>query len=196
MYIGETPLILGSGSPRRKEILEKMGLEFNVIKPDIDDENKFFKLYNIREAIEKLAVAKARTVSSVNKTSLVLGCDTIVVLKNEVIGKPADRDDAVKMLERMSGNVHTVVSAVSLIHEERQFSHVYTATTEVYFRKLSREDIERYLEYGEYKDKAGAYAVQGRALTFVEKINGCFYNVMGLPTKETLQLFSEFKESL
>ncbi len=193
-YLGDIPLILGSGSPRRKEILEKMGLSFNVIKPDIDDENKFFKLYNINEAIEKLAVAKAQTVACVNKTSAVIGCDTIVALDSEVIGKPMDRDDAKSILQRMSGKEHHVISGVALLHEECGFKQSYVAKTKVYFRDLSERDIELYLDFDEYSDKAGAYAVQGRALTFVRKIDGCFYNVMGLPVEETLKLFNSVRK--
>ena len=190
----DTTLILASRSPRRKQILENMGMSFSVHIPNIENENDYIFFHTLDESIQNLALAKAQTIAARFESPLVLGCDTIVVVDEQVIGKPADRDDAKSMLKKLSGRLHKVYSGIALIRSEIHFAKTSSACTEVVFREMADWEIDEYLLNNEYIDKAGAYAIQGRAMTFIDKINGCFYNVMGLPVSKTIDLFRAYNE--
>lgn len=192
----EIPLILASRSPRRKMILENMGLTFRVEAPEIENEEIYIKIDNIEESVQKLAHAKAHSIAARFSSSLILGSDTVVVIDKQVICKPANREDAKLMLQRLSGKMHTVYSGVALVCAELHFSKTAAACTDVFFRSVSEWEIDDYLALNEYADKAGAYAIQGRAMTFIDKIDGCFYNVMGLPVAETIEMYNAYIESL
>ncbi len=192
----DRPLILASKSPRRKEILSCMGFSFTVKPPVIHNEESYISVSRIKDSVRELARAKARSVAEQSRHSLVLGSDTVVVIDNRVIGKPLNRNDARDMLQRLSGRVHMVYSGVALICAEINFERAATACSNVFFRTVSSWEINEYLTHDEYTDKAGAYAIQGRAMTFVDKINGCFYNVMGLPVTQTIDLFKAYSELL
>lgn len=189
-------LILASQSSRRKQILEKMGLTFKIETPEIENEKCYISGDNIEESIRELAYAKAQSIASRVPSSLVLGCDTVVVIDRKVIGKPENRKEAKEMLQLLSGKRHTVYSGVALICAELHFLKTTVAYTDVFFRNLSVWEIDDYLAINEYTDKAGAYAIQGRAMTFLDKVNGCFYNVMGLPVSKTIELYNTYIESL
>ncbi len=189
-------LILASGSPRRKEILAKMGFTFSVLKPDIQNEDEYIQSDRIEESIQELAYAKAESVSGQHESSLIFGSDTIVVIDNRIIGKPTGYDDAKSMLQCLSGKEHKVYSSIALICANIHFKQTAVACTDVYFREIPEIEIDEYLSAGEYIDKAGAYAIQGKAMTFVNKINGCFYNVMGLPVSETIDIFKAYFDFL
>jgi septum formation protein len=176
----DRPLILASASPRRKEILEKMGFDFTVLIPDIKDENLFIQSDRIDESIQELAYAKAESIAAQHVSSLVFSSDTVVVLGNKIIGKP----------------VHKVYSSIALICENMHFNQTAVACTNVFFRDVPESEIDDYLTSDEYADKAGAYAIQGSAMTFVNKIDGCFYNVMGLPVSETIAIFKAYFDFL
>ena len=192
----DRPLILASQSPRRKQILENMGFTFNVHTPEVENENNYITIDHIEESVQKLALAKANSVAARFTSSLVLGSDTVVVVDKQIIGKPVNREDAKLMLQRLSGRMHKVYSGVALTCVDINFTSTAAACTDVFFRDVPEEEIEEYLTVDEYADKAGAYAIQGRAMTFVDKINGCFYNVMGLPISETMSICRAYTEFL
>lgn len=191
-YQHDREIILASNSPRRKEILSAMGLNFRTASPDLENEEEYLKIEKLKESIEYLSVMKAQSISYKNPKSLVLGSDTLVFHDNTIIGKPKDRKDALNVLIKLSGSLHQVYTGVALLNKENNFQESLTAVTDVYFRDINIEEIEDYLNLNEYGDKAGAYAIQGRAMNFVERIEGCFYNVMGLPIKETINLFTSY----
>ncbi|MDR2693950.1 MAG: Maf family protein [Chitinispirillales bacterium] len=186
------PVILASGSPRRSQILGMMGVVFETADSGVEDERAYIDTCDLDASLCRLAAAKARGASERYSSALVLGADTIVVAEGGVLGKPANKDDARRMLRLLSGKRHTVVTAVALLCGDAGFSESAAIRTDVFFRTLEVEEIEHYLSFPEYGDKAGAYAVQGGAMTFIDKIEGCYYNVMGLPITATLGLFKKF----
>ena len=169
-----------------------MGLSFNVIPGEHLDENAFINAGDISGSLERLAIAKASGVATQYPSAAVLAADTIVVCDNRVLGKPTGRSEARRMLETLSGRLHRVVTGVALMCREFDFCQSTVAVTGVYFRDLPRDEIEWYLDSGEAFDKAGAYGIQGKAMIFVDKIEGCFYNVVGLPVTGTIDLFKAF----
>jgi septum formation protein len=186
------PVVLASGSPRRSQILGMMGVVFETAKSGVEDEGSYINAGDLDGSLCRLAAAKARDASERCRGALVLGADTVVAADGEILGKPADKDDARRMLRLLSGRRHTVVTAVALLCGEAGFSESAAVRTDVFFRALEGEEIEHYLSFPEYEDKAGAYAVQGGAMTFIDRIEGCYYNVMGLPVTATLGLFKKF----
>jgi len=189
----DRPLFLASNSPRRGEILSALGMQFEVAAPQIDDESGYFKDDSPQSAVSKLAVAKAQSLGRHKPQALVLGGDTVVCKGSQVMGKPASRDDAFEMLSNLSGAEHDVFTGVALACADCEFCESATARTRVFFRYLSAGEIGAYLDTNEYVDKAGAYAIQGKAMSFIDKIDGCFYNVVGLPVSETIKLFSAYR---
>jgi len=186
------PLILASRSPRRSQILSMMGIGFEAAGSGVADESAYIDPSDLDGSLRRLAAAKAEGASLERPEALVLGADTVVVAGKEVLGKAADRADAARMLRALSGASHTVITAVALLCAERGFAESAAARTEVFFRELEDEEIEYYLTFPEYEDKAGSYAAQGLAMAFIDRIEGCFYNVMGLPVAATLGLFKKF----
>jgi septum formation protein len=190
------PIILASQSPRRKEILAQMGFSFKTIVPPPIDEAAFLDAGDLPASLRKLAKAKAMAVAGQHPEALVLGADTVVVKGKKILGKPKNRDEALDMLVALAGSRHRVYTGVALTCKGCIFSTTAMACTDVFFRKVPIDEIEAYLACGEYRDKAGAYAIQGRAMTFVEKISGCYYNVVGLPVSETIGMFVKYVRSL
>ena len=186
------PVILASNSPRRKKILSEMGVSFTVLSPNVDNEEDYLHVEKIKESIEHLALTKAESISYGHDHCLILGSDTLVLHDNKIIGKPSNREEAQSILQNLSGDIHQVYTAIAIINRETGYASKATAVTDVYFKELENREIEEYLNHEEYSDKAGAYAIQGKAMTFVKKINGCFYNVMGLPINETINLFQDY----
>lgn len=183
-------LYLASGSPRRRELLTQLGLTFERLVTDVEEQRQ-----NGEEAeryVRRLAREKAQAGVEVAPADLpVLGADTIVVLNNQVLEKPADGADAAKMLTLLSGQTHRVMTAVALA--DRQQTLDCLTITEVTFRLLTPQDIRDYIASGEPMDKAGAYGIQGLGGNFVRKINGSYHAVVGLPLVETAELFSHFQ---
>ncbi len=178
-------LILGSGSPRRKEILQQLGISFEVIAPELIE--TIAPEWSPETAVVRLAEQKANLVSESYLDNIVLGSDTIVVFNDQCLGKPKSREQAHSWLKEMSGKRHKVYTSVALAKNSKIVCSDFQST-EVYFRKLSDYDIELFLDTNEYVDKAGAYGIQGPGARLIEKIDGCFYNVMGLPIDLTLNL--------
>ena len=169
-------IILASNSPRRKEILGSLGVDFRVDTADVDE--------NIGEKdpkvlVETLAKMKAQAVFNNNQNSVVIAGDTVVAIGDEILGKPCDRNDGKRMLEMLSGNVHSVYSGYCVMGEG--FAYSGYEKTDIEFDVMSEEEIEAYLDTNEYCDKAGAYAIQGLAAKHIKGIKGCYYNVVGMP---------------
>lgn len=173
--------ILASASDRRKELLSRIISDFEVKISDFD-EGTVEVGKDIEKYVKTLAEGKAKSVAlNCTNDSIIIGADTIVVIDDNILGKPKDKDDAYRMLKLLSNNVHRVYSGVTVINNEKQVMKSECLYTEVYFSELSDEEIWRYIDTGECLDKAGAYGIQGYGGVFVEKINGCYYNVVGLP---------------
>lgn len=184
--------MLASASPRRKELLAQMGFTFDVVNGPYLDEASFMVAGDIDGSITRLSVVKGDAVARKYPQSLVVSADTIVVCDETVLGKPGSTRDAATMLKMLSGRWHEVKTAVTLTCSARRFCETRVICTRVYFRDLGEDEIEWYIATGEPFDKAGAYGIQGKAMIFVDKIEGCFYNVVGLPVKGTIDLFKAF----
>lgn len=181
-------IILASASPRRAELLTQIGVNFEVKISDIDES----RLPNetAEALVQRLAIEKSQSVHSEHRA--VLGSDTLGVLDDELLVKPRDFDHAKQMLLNMSGKWHEILSAVALSYKGE--TQVRLNRNKVLFRQLSIEEIQAYWETGEPQDKAGAYAIQGLAASFIEKIEGSYSGIMGLPLFETTALLETIKE--
>ena len=173
-------IVLASKSPRRREILENLGLKFDIIVADADESSDIQKP---DELVMALAAKKGRAVleklGDDAKESLIIACDTLVYAGGEFLGKPRDRADAERMIRMLSDNSHSVVSGIYLYCNGREAGAA--AETKVVFDKLGEDEIKSYLDTNEPYDKAGAYAIQGRASAFISGIEGDYFNVVGLP---------------
>ncbi|CAM6908616.1 MULTISPECIES: Maf family protein [Enterobacter] len=184
-----TSLYLASGSPRRQELLTQLGVSFERIVTGIEE--KRAEGESAQQYVSRLAREKAKAgVASVPRDLPVLGADTIVILNGEVLEKPRDADDAARMLRKMSGQTHQVMTAVALADSQHVLDCL--VVTEVTFRVLTDDDIAAYIASGEPMDKAGAYGIQGLGGCFVRKIHGSYHAVVGLPLVETYELLSNF----
>ena len=176
---GKIPnIVLASASPRRAELLRQIGLEFRVLPSQINEPD--IKNHPI-EAVKHIAYRKAEVVADQLESGLVIGADTTVVANQAIIGKPASYQQAIDSLKKLSGCRHQVMTGVALIDVSQKTEMVWSETTSVFFRQLHNEEIEAYVANGEANDKAGAYGIQGEAATFVNRIEGCYFNVVGLP---------------
>lgn len=172
-------IILASNSPRRKELLRNLGIEFSVVSSEFDE--KLDDSMHPYELACHLALEKAKDVARKGyDNAIIIAADTLVI-HNKILGKPKSLNEAYIMLKSLSGNVHEVVTGVALLDEYNNIQITDYEMTKVYFRKISDEEINRYISTGESMDKAGAYGIQGKASLFIEKIDGDFFNVMGLP---------------
>jgi septum formation protein len=188
----EIPIILGSGSPRRRELLNALGMPFLLSPADIDE--KAIEYRTPRELALKTAFAKACAVEPRFDEGLIVAADTIVVLDGKVYGKPEDPADAMRMLLELNGKTHTVISGVA-IKEIGKSSLLDAVETAVRLVSLSPAEIEDYVATGEPLDKAGAYAIQGTGRKLVDGIEGDFYNVVGLPLKRLLDMMEFFTDT-
>ncbi|MEZ5344984.1 MAG: Maf family protein [Pyrinomonadaceae bacterium] len=181
-------LILASGSPRRAEILNAVGWEFEKIVPEVDEsqlEDEIPEDYVIR-----VSKKKSDAVASHHPEKLILAADTVVVIENRILGKPIDRDDAKSMIAQLSGRSHEVLTGIALSQNGKTETAVQR--TEVKFSSLSEAETAFLVENGSPLDKAGAYAVQAQAALFIEKIDGDYWNVVGLPINLVYRLAAEF----
>ncbi|TCS96504.1 septum formation protein [Hazenella coriacea] len=186
-------IVLASGSPRRQEMLTQLGVPFRVQVSQVDE--------NVEEEltpdllVEQLANRKAVAVANQCENALVIGADTIVVLDGKVLGKPKDEQEAMDMLQQLQGKKHQVFTGISVIHINEGFmqnQQVAHRMTEVTMRPLSQDKIRRYVETGDPLDKAGAYGIQGKGAVLIEKISGCYFNVVGM----SLSLLDEMLEQI
>lgn len=182
------PLFLASTSPRRRELLQQVGLEFSVLKVDVDEsvrEGERPADYVLRLAREKALAGLAQAAEGV-----VIAADTTVVVDDEVLGKPASEVEAMHMWRRLSGRTHQVLTGVA-VGDTRHVETV-AVSTRVHFRAITQAEMHAYWQSGEPGDKAGGYAIQGRGAVFVDAIEGSYSNVVGLPLSETAALLAHF----
>lgn len=189
-------LVLASASPRRRQLLAQIGLAFRVRESDVDEGPLLAGADDPRRLTRGLALAKAMAVGRREADALVLAADTVVVLDREILGKPRDADEAAAMLSRLQGRTHRVVTGVAVLDAATGRSRTAAEETRVTLRELSPAEIAAYVAGGEPLDKAGAYAVQGLGAVLVTRIDGCFYNVVGLPLALTADLLQDFGLSL
>ena len=186
----QNDLILASGSPRRKKILEELGFEFTTVESGINEDELF-----VDDPIQKvraLAELKALSVHKSHPRKKVIGADTIVICQNRELGKPADRKEATEMLSLLSGKCHEVVTGITVVapHHRKMIDF---ERTKVYFKELSSREIQIYIDTKEPFDKAGGYAIQGLAASFIKRIEGCYFNVVGLPVGLLFRMLEELK---
>ncbi len=174
-------IVLASTSPRRRELLQQIGLEFAVVPADIDE--TVLSGETPEGHVVRLSLGKAATVSQRSEVDgrWFIGSDTIVLLDDQILGKPKDADHARTMLRRLSGREHQVLSGFAVIDRKQQRHRCEAVSTKVVFRDLTDDEIERYIATGEPADKAGSYAIQGLGVCFVAAIEGSYTNVVGLP---------------
>jgi len=182
-------ITLASASPRRGELLDQLGVDYDVLPVDIDESIQAGE--TDEGFVQRLAMEKAQTGFDRQGTEQpVLGSDTIVVLKHRILGKPKNKDDGLAMLSALSGQQHQVMTAVAMVHAEHKACLLNIS--QVSFRSLSEAEIEAYWDTGEPVDKAGGYGIQGLAAQFIRRLDGSYSGVMGLPLFETAQLLEKF----
>jgi len=187
-------IILASKSPRRKEILENLNIDFEIITADTDETSD---LSSPEKLVEELAFRKAEAVKKLlikedkfSKEYVIIGCDTVVCKDGNILGKPKNREESRQMLNLLSGDSHSVISGLAVISEDK--TTVSHEVTKVYFDSLSTSEIEAYITTGECDDKAGAYGIQGLASKFIKGIDGCYFNVVGLPVNLLYGVLKDF----
>lgn len=183
-------VVLGSSSPRRKEILGDMGIRFSVAHADIDE--SALPGETVEQTTLRLAQAKARKISLQHPDALVIGADTLVALEGEMLGKPDDAPHAAAMLEELSGKTHDVFTAVAFALSAEGREESVLCRSQVTFKNLSRTAIDAYVATGEPLGKAGAYAIQGQGAALIENYAGSHSNIVGLPAREVLRFFMAF----
>lgn len=183
-------LLLASNSPRRRELLFEAGFNFETCAPDIGE--RFDVDLTLRELTALNATRKALATARAHPKKIVLAADTLVAIDDQVLGKPNDAGEAVAMLERLSGRAHEVCTSVFICHLAHGKSTSFSEISRVRFRRLTRTGIDRYLTRVNPLDKAGAYAAQGLGSEIIEKIDGSFTNVVGLPMERTVPILAEF----
>jgi len=183
-------IILASASPRRKELLEKIGLRFEV-EPSNYEEDMHSGL-EPHEFAQKISLEKAKVVASKHKNSIVIAADTFVVFGGKILGKPHTEKEAREMLKAISGKSHSVITGFSIIDTGENKTLSKSVETKIYIRKLTLAKIDAYVKSKEPLDKAGAYAIQGLGAVFVEKIEGDYFNVIGLPLSALTEALKEF----
>lgn len=184
------PLILASASPRRRQLLQQIGLDFRVVASSVSE--ALPPEMNVKSGVMELAYRKAKAVAINEEQGLVLGADTVVVLGDKVLGKPAGPEEACAILSQLQGKKHQVITGVAVLDIQSGSYLVEAEVTQVWMRKLTPRDIEGYVATGEPLDKAGAYAIQGKGALLVETINGCYFNVVGLPLLRVVRMLEKY----
>ncbi|MBN2093540.1 septum formation protein Maf [candidate division KSB1 bacterium] len=183
-------IILASASPRRHQLFRLLFDNFEIIESQVN-ENLSLGMAPLQLA-QHLALLKAQDVSEQIDDGIIVGADSIVVVENKILGKPIDAADARKMLGLLSGKVHEVYTGIAIVGKPSNATKITGAVTHVTFRNIENWEIDRYIEIGNPFDKAGAYGIQNEAAVFIEKISGCYYNVMGFPVNEVYQAIKPF----
>ncbi len=188
-------IILASGSPRRQELLEQMGLGYQVVVSDVDEGGlSHMPPEGLVQALASLkANAVAKGISDEKQDFLIIGADTLVVLDNEILGKPKDSQDAEQMLRSLSGKRHIVYTGVSIIDSKTNTEETFVEGSRIYMKEMTADEIRDYVLTKEPLDKAGSYGIQGRGGVFVEKIEGDCFSVMGLPIAKLYDHLKKYK---
>jgi septum formation protein len=187
-------IILASNSPRRRELLHQIGLSFATDPSQVDEQvliGESPESYAVRVALDKARAAAARAGSGI-----IIAADTIVVLGGRILGKPANRRDAERMLSILSGKMHVVITGLAIMDASEGKTETGMSLTRVWFKDLSKDEISSYIKGGEPLDKAGAYGIQGKGALFVKQIEGCYFNVVGLPLSLLGELLHNFNIKL
>ena len=192
-HLNKYPIVLASGSPRRKQLLEQIDLEFEVVPSQINED--FSINLSPTDFVEHYAQEKAKDVAKSYTDKWVIGADTIVVLGSHILGKPKDGNDSFHMLKQLSGNTHQVITGVSIQNINQDISNSFHERTNVTFNSLSDNVINYYIETYKPFDKAGSYGIQDWFSVCVNRIDGCFYNVMGFPLSSFYSHFIDLLET-
>ncbi|QOY34025.1 Maf family protein [Anaerobacillus isosaccharinicus] len=182
-------LILASGSPRRKQLLEQAQLQFSISTSTVDE--TITETLTPNQVVEQLAFKKANDVFKRFDDSIIIGADTIVSINGTILGKPTNEEESFRMLQQLSGNDHDVYTGVAIVTKEKTV--LFHERTVVSFWELTAKEIEDYIASGEPFDKAGSYGIQGLGALFVKKINGDYFNVVGLPLARTVRELKNFQ---
>lgn len=181
-------IILASGSPRRKELMELAGYDFEI---KISHKEEVYTSTHAEDIVKELSLLKAKDISGqIQESCIVIGADTVVALDGLILGKPTSREDAIHMIEQIQGRIHQVYTGVTIIEKEDSGNEkviCHAVKTDVHVNAMSQEEILHYVESEEVMDKAGAYGIQGRFAIYIDKIEGDYYNVMGLPVSYLYQ---------
>lgn len=178
-------IILASASPRRAELLDQVGISYEIQSVDINEDPMLNE--SAVDLVQRLAIEKSQAIKNADKP--VIGSDTLGLMGGQLLVKPTDVENSIKMLSAMSGNWHEILTAVAITYKDN--TTVLLNRNRVLFRKISQDEMIRYWETGEPQDKAGSYAVQGIAAMFIERIEGSYSGIMGLPLFETMQLLND-----
>jgi len=185
-------IILASQSPRRAEILRMIGVNFKVDSSNINEEmNQKIEQNEIAIILSK---AKAEKISQKYPNNIIIGADTIVVYNEKIFGKPKDKNESKKMLKALSGNCHKVITGVTIMNKKLGVLKTFSETTKVFVKKIPRNQIEFYVNNYNTLDKAGSYGIQEWFSVWIKKINGCYYNVMGLPVSKLHKHLAEIEK--
>ncbi|MBI4652276.1 septum formation protein Maf [Candidatus Desantisbacteria bacterium] len=187
-------IILASASPRRRELMEQYGIEFEVYPASIPEHE--ISADTPEGEVVKIAFEKAEQIANLHPDDIVIGADTIVVYKDAILGKPENEKDAIKMLKFLSGKTHYVLTGLVIINKSGNVIISDYEKTYVSMRELSLEEIENYVAGREPMDKAGAYAIQGEARDFIIDVQGCFYNVVGLPVNKLKEMLGKLEKKV
>ncbi len=192
--ISQSSIILASKSPRRKSILQKIGLKLEIIPSNISEDLD----YNLspKHLAEYLSQKKAKKVSETHNNKIIIGADTVVYINKTIYGKPRNKDENYRMLKTISGKTHKVVTGVSIIHEKKGIQKTFSQITKVSVRKIPNDEILYYIDNFTTLDKAGGYGIQDWFSVWIKKIDGCYYNVMGLPLSKFYKYFSQVKKRI
>ncbi len=187
-------LILASASPRRAKLLSQIGLTFEICPSDVAEPppSALQGAHTRNEVTQALALLKARGVARQRTEGVIIGADTLVSFEGRLLGKPSDDAEALEMLAQLSGTCHDVVTGVALIEAATGREVAWTETTKVYFRELHSAEMTAYIASGEALDKAGSYGIQEQGAAFVKRIEGCYFNVVGLPLASLVEHLSNF----
>ena len=192
--MNKSSIILASKSPRREFLLKMIGLKFEIIPSNVSEDLEYNQ--NPRYLAEILSRKKAKKISEIHKNKIIIGADTVVYLDKVIFGKPGDRNENYKMLKSLSGKTHNVVTGVSIIHKNKGIQKTFSQITKVTVREIPNDELLYYIDNYSTLDKAGGYGIQDWFSVWIKKIDGCYYNVMGLPLSQFYMYYNIVKREL
>jgi len=187
-------IVIASGSPSRRGMLRRLGFKLRMIPSSIPEKHGFTD--KPEEFATSLALTKARSVAEKLRSGIVIGLDTVIVHEGEILSKPTNEDDAIEMLKRLSGSTHRILTGIAIMDIETGRQLVDYELSKVKMRKLTEEEIRQYVSTGEPIGKVGAYAIQGAGSVLVDRLDGCYYNIAGLPISKLATMMKSFGKNL